>query len=495
MGNGEYYENVNKYAVRIAVNNLDNLIGSGVLFVRHTGEFPLLFTAAHVVYPLFQEKSNVILFLSCLDNDGDVQTIEVPVRKREICFCADEKAGDICIHPKYVDSKKEYSYDAAIVVLPWKEWMEALNHYLLVDEITGEELKGWGFPASLNDEIKKDSVGILAGKKEIHGTIDNRVKEAKKFSFSYQAGSWERGVSRESFMIGFSGSGLFSIGQKSIVLKGLISGECGEKSAGTMLWASSSGLFIALMEYYNLKLKCPCSFKTYVEMVAKREFPSTREAARRFFVDWAEELIEEHHLKPEDFYNEIGSDLPCESNRMFCNDFWTGQLKKAVLLYGVQEVSADSLQNPILKMPDPYEKDFVQVVFLCTEENAESIIGELIEKDYFSNSGKIKNGTIFVLNSKRTDTIYTMFPRFECREVICSITADYSTRELKNKTYQFLTEEEEESSFDIIMGKVSQCDLAAVGIGKMMEVLNQSRVREESMKQEMEEILIKIWRI
>ena len=495
MANGEYYEKVNQYAVRIAANVHENLVGSGVILLRHLGESPLLLTAAHVVYSLFQNTNTATLCLGCLDGNNDVQTIEMAVSLVREQGQANGMEGEIYIHPKYLEegeTKKEYSFDAAIVILPWKDWMETLNGFVLKNEEIGETLNGWGFPDSTDNEA--NFIDILAGKKRIYGSVDNKVSNKKRFSFSYKSGSWERNVTRDSFMKGFSGSGLFEIQQYGIVFKGLISCEYGQKSAGTMLWASSSGLFIELMEYFKLEIRCPGSFQCYKEKVVQNFF-STRKDAKILFTDWAEELIEDHQLQPENFKSDTQIELPCVSNRKVCDDFWMGQLKKSVILYGIQGIPAEELAHPSLRMPEPYEKDTVEIVFLCTEENAESVIGELIEKDYFAASGKIRNGTIFVLNNKNGNQ-NVLIPRYECREVICNITDDYnSSRILKKKTYQLLPDCGEDGEFDIIKGKVAKCDLAAVGMDNIMTLLDRGRIKKENLKKDMEDILKKVWEI
>ena len=53
MGSGQYDKEINGFSVRIALDDYGNLKGSGVLFLRQSGELPLLFTAAHVLVPLF----------------------------------------------------------------------------------------------------------------------------------------------------------------------------------------------------------------------------------------------------------------------------------------------------------------------------------------------------------------------------------------------------------------------------------------------------------
>ena len=494
MANGQQ---VNRYAVRIAANVHENLQGSGVILLRYFGETPLLLTAAHVVSPLFQNTNTVTLCLGCLDGDDQVQTIEVSAHLIREQKPGSGREGETYIHPEYSEegeTKKEYSHDAAIVVLPWKEWMGTLDGFVLKDEITDESLKGWGFPGSTDNEIRAASADILAGKKDIRGKVSNRMVSAKRFSFTYDAGPWERNVTRDGFMKGFSGSGLFEIQQDSIALKGLISCEYGNKSAGTMLWASSSSLFIEMMVHFNLEIRCPRSFQCYKEKIVQGIF-YTRKDAKILFTDWAEELIEDHQLQPEKFDSDTKIELPCISNRKVCDDFWIGQLKKSVLLYGIQGIPADKLVQPFLQMPEPYEKDTVELVFLCTEENAQSVIGELIEKDYFEKSGKIKNGTIFVLNGKSGNQ-GVLIPRYECREVMCNIAAGYdSPRTLRKKAYNLLTDSEKDGDFDIIKGQVSQCNLAAIGIEKIMSLLDKGRIKRENLKREMEDKLKEVWEI
>ena len=100
-----------------------------------------------------------------------------------------------------------------------------------------------------------------------------------------------------------------------------------------------------------------------------------------------------------------------------------------------------------------------------------------------------------MLNNKNGNQS-VLIPRYECREVICNITDDYnSSRILKKKTYQLLSGCEEDGEFDIIKGKVAQCDLAAVGIYNIMTLLDRGRIKKENLKKDMEDILKKVWEI
>lgn len=497
MVKGKYRNRINHYAVRIAKNSHNNLIGSGSLFLRQPGQSPLLLTAAHVVYPLFDNSDCVSLYMAFSDGNGDVQTMELEVALGNRCSEEIHREGKVYIHPTYLESetaRKECRCDAAFMILPWQKWMETCDSFLIKDSLEEDTLKGWGFPESMDGETANEFVDILAGKKEIHGSVNHVEKAAKKFSFSYDLGPMEKGVSRESMMRGFSGSGLFDAEDDGIVFKGLVSSECGGKSAGQMLWASSSVLFLELMKKYQITFQCPDSFEPYMNMIAKG-YPKTRKKAKDYFVDLSEELMEDFGLTPGEFENDIQMELQCGSSRNFCNTFWMGELKKAVILYGVNNVPAQELAHACLNMPFPYENDMVRMQFLCTEDQAESAIGEMIEKDYFAKQGKLVDGTVFVLNSKNNSDLHELYSRSECREIICNIAGEYSARKWKRKTGHLLHNEAEEKNFDIIKGRVSPCNLAAVGIEKMMEIIKKRNIDEAAMKQDMEDLLLEIWEI
>ena len=83
-----------------------------------------------------------------------------------------------------------------------------------------------------------------------------------------------------------------------------------------------------------------------------------------------------------------------------CDNFWTGKLQLMVILCGSSLVSGDNVIKPVINMPDPYKDDQVEVEYICTEDETESVLGRLIEAEYFAKQGKLRNGTIFVLNSK-----------------------------------------------------------------------------------------------
>ena len=163
------------------------------------------------------------------------------------------------------------------------------------------------------------------------------------------------------------------------------------------------------------------------------------------------------------------------------------------ILYGSGFVSVDNITKPVINMPDPYENDKVEVEYICTEDEPESVMGRLIEFEYFVKQGKIKNGTIFVLNGKNKK--FLLYPRQECRAIVRDITVDaeYSNRVLKNKLGQFLPESKDSDNFDIIDGVSTQCNLAAISVDRMMDLMNRNKVNKCLLQKNMKRVLRELW--
>lgn len=77
------------------------------------------------------------------------------------------------------------------------------------------------------------------------------------------------------------------------------------------------------------------------------------------------------------------------------------------------------------------------------------------------------------------------------------ITADteYSNRVLKNKLGQFLSENNKDSSdFDIIDGVSAQCNLAAISVDRMLDLINRSRINKDLLQENMKGVLRELWK-
>lgn len=495
MENTECFEIINRLSVRIAKYESDQLKGSGILFLRQAGEMAVVFTAAHVITNIFKEgESQVCLSLGCMDSLGNPQEINVEAKLVTDISDFVPEEGKVCIHPDYMQSNPSSIADIAMILIPWQEWMNAMEYTQISQGTLAEKVYGYGFPLSMDKEHEKIGADFLDGKRELQGKINNIAKN-KTYSIEYNFNAIGRMASRSSMMEGFSGTGLFSFRNDSINFICVISEECGDNSSGTLLRATSSQKCRELLELTNLHSLYPCSFERYIEL-AVSTFSSSRNTAKRLFRDFSEELIEDYKLLPENCVEKWYDELSCKSNRKKCDKFWTGKLELMVILYGSGFVSGDNVAKPVINMPDPYENDQVEVEYICTEDETESVLGRLIEAEYFAKQGKLKNGTLFVLNSNAG--LFLLYPRHECRAIVRDITAgaEYSNRVLKNKLGQFLPESSKDSeSFDIIDGAAIQCNLAAISVNRMLDLMSKSKIDKCLLQENMAGVLKELWEV
>lgn len=493
MENTECFEIINRLSVRIAKDEVEQLRGSGILFLRQAGEMAIVFTAAHVMTNIFKEdESQICLSLGCTDSLGNPQEINVEAKLVSDISNFVPEEGKVCIHPDYKQSEPSSIADIAMILIPWQEWMNTMQSMQISQGMLTEQVYGYGFPMAMDKERKKTGADFLDGKQELRGKINNIAKN-QTYAIEYNFNSIVRTGSRSSVMEGFSGTGLFSFRNDSINFICVISEDCGDNSSGTMLRATSSEKCRELLELTDLDSKYPRSFERYKEL-AVSTFSSSRKAAKRLFYDFSEELMEDYNLLPENCVEKWYEELSCKSNRKKCDNFWTGKLELMAILYGSGAASGDNVTKPMINMPDPYEDDQVEVEYICTEDETESVLGRLIEAEYFVKQGKVKNGTIFVLNSN--DRLFWLYPRHECRAIVRDITigAEYSNRVLKNKLGQFLPESKDSNDFDIVDGVSTQCNLAAISVDRMMDLMNKSKIDECLLQKNLEGVLRELWK-
>lgn len=493
MENTECFEIINRLSVRIAKDEVEQLRGSGILFLRQAGEMAIVFTAAHVMTNIFKEdESQICLSLGCTDSLGNPQEINVEAKLVSDISNFVPEEGKVCIHPDYKQSEPSSIADIAMILIPWQEWMNTMQSMQISQGMLTEQVYGYGFPMAMDKERKKMGADFLDGKQELRGKINNIAKN-QTYAIEYNFNSIVRTGSRSSVMEGFSGTGLFSFRNDSINFICVISEDCGDNSSGTMLRATSSEKCRELLELTDLDSKYPRSFERYKEL-AVSTFSSSRKAAKRLFYDFSEELMEDYNLLPENCVEKWYEELSCKSNRKKCDNFWTGKLELMAILYGSGAASGDNVTKPMINMPDPYEDDQVEVEYICTEDETESVLGRLIEAEYFVKQGKLKNGTIFVLNSN--DRLFWLYPRHECRAIVRDITigAEYSNRVLKNKLGQFLPESKDSNDFDIVDGVSIQCNLAAISVDRMMDLMNKSKIDECLLQKNLEGVLRELWK-
>lgn len=166
MENREFLEQIQQYAVRIGNAGDKELYGSGTLFLVSKRKKVCVLTAAHVVYSLMEKikKQELKICLTCKDKKDDIHCIIVDDTK-----C-------ICIYSEYNKNKrkKEFFNDLALIDIPWESWMDDMTGFRLASGNSGVEIKGYGFPLSLDEEKDRSLADLFAGIECLTGTIESQ---------------------------------------------------------------------------------------------------------------------------------------------------------------------------------------------------------------------------------------------------------------------------------------------------------------------------------
>ena len=483
MENREFLEQIQQYAVRIG-NAVDKeLYGSGTLFLVSKRKKVCVLTAAHVVYSLMEKikKQELKICLTCKDKKDDIHCIIVDDTK-----C-------ICIYSEYNKNKrkKEFFNDLALIDIPWESWMDDMTGFRLASGNSGVEIKGYGFPLSLDEEKDRSLADLFAGIECLTGTIESQNVGRLAIKYDVHTGS---DIERDSIMEGYSGTGLFSLETDGICYRGLVSCSRGDKTAGYTMWATDAGKITELMKENNIEIECPESFEPYGKLVAD-EFSEYKKNSKRIWNGATYKLIKNQGISPKDFEVQTRSVFLCAGERKLCDEFWKGKLKELVVMKEIQEVACEELINPIMQLPSRCGGKDVVLKFLCTEYKAEYILGKMIEDRQFAKDGEYRNNMILLVNSpKGHDNHMTIIPRADCRSIMTDI-ADDSTciEELSELTENILGEDQKNAEFDIIKGVMENCNIAAFGSGRLMDVLTKDTI--EKMKTKWNSFLEELWEI
>lgn len=476
MEKTEFLNQLQKYTVRIC-DVEENLRGSGTLLILSAGRTACIMTAAHVVFPFIKEKEKrkQTIKLTCNGVNGKYHHIDI------------DDVENVIIHSGY-DNDGNYLNDIAIIKIPWDSWMNDINGVILQEGDAGTEIIGYGFPESLDAEEKaevKKKSDEFAGIGLLEGNIES--KSSGRIAISYKADT-ESDVSRDAVMTGYSGTGLFSLEKSGIYCRGLISCSRGDKAAGYKSWATGIDKLLELANENNIEIDVPESFQMYSDLVAD-EFDRFRRNCIRNWKNATEKIIDIWNICPKSFIDETDSSLVCEGDRRFCNEFWKGKLKELVILCQVLEKEKEQLLQPRVQIFDK-----VTLEYICTEDRAEYILGNLIKAEQFSSNGKYHDNMIMLINCKKGHgNDITFYSRDDCRNILKNIAEEStcSSQRFRKLTENFMNEERTDASFDIIKGQLESCNIAAMGIGKLKEVFDKSS--PESMKDKWNKIIYELW--
>ena len=483
-------EAMERHIVRIAIEKEADVKGSGTIFVGDSNQKAYIITAAHVIETIWGDKlaEKKRLHISCCDKDGNWKVIKTTgmISIQENHQIESECETWVYIHSKY--NKETLQYDVAVICVPWQEWMLGLGSFSIEDCHTGEKLKVWGFPEAANKEWKPDTDMELAGKCHLEGSVNNSVGEW--YSMSYHKEVLGRSADRDNAMVGFSGGAIFTEREEGPIFVGIVSKPYGDKMTGNMLRAVSGHLVLELIKEVGVQFSLPESFENHKNHIAG-QFPPIRNAAKKFFVERVDELIDDKGLSPcmvvgENSYFER---VKCMGDRKQCMDFWEGQLKKVVLL-SLENVDVVQMANPFIEIEASEGVESVSVAYVCTEERVYDVLGSLLRQDYFLDTTVLSDKTVLLYNSRNTEDLSEYITRKECRGIVVDIVEKLSRRELKR-----VAGLSDEDGFNIIYGRPQQCNLAVAGIKKLMQVIDMGEGKIQKMQAGLREELNKLWEV
>lgn len=163
-------ENLNrkKLSVRIALDHISKVKGTGILFLQNDGDGALIFSVAHI-FDGKTSEDRIDLFLNIVGDKDQVYSVHESFKL--FSGIGNVKDNDIVLHPDY--DKKSLDNDLAIIKISWKEWMREFTGFEITSVTEEKEVGGWGFPASMQpqQEVKEQLIPQL--KAAFRGRIEN----------------------------------------------------------------------------------------------------------------------------------------------------------------------------------------------------------------------------------------------------------------------------------------------------------------------------------
>ena len=366
---GKYIESV---AVRIGFHNGGSLAGTGVLYTLQAQKRAVVLTAGHVL----QNDSHICPAVLSVWSKSGTKNISLDLSDSD-----DNKEVNIHYCPGFMYNGRKYVFDAAIIDVPWHDWMVNIPEIRLGEAKISTQIQLIGFPKSTDGEATQEdwTKGRMGLRAELPTSADN--DEEKAFKFSYHSDN-SYPIERDDIMKGYSGSGLFLCDSEYPQLIGLVSQSYGSEDAGNVAWAVSSYALKLLLSKYDLVLKeseFENGLSTLTEGYPERPGIFLQDAVEKLHL--SEEQLHKTHqeqLFPDDF--------PCDMGKR-CAKYWKGRAITAVYIWLINGKCPNTWENVKIEIQTSTgEKIPVNLEFLCADEKNEiaGVLRTLIKKGGFS---------------------------------------------------------------------------------------------------------------
>ena len=205
-------------------------------------------TAGHVLQRALAKSHSCPAVLSVWSESGAKDIF------LELADSGNDKATNIHYCPGFMIDSGKYIFDAAIIEVPWSDWMQDIPEIHFGEAKISAQVKLMGFPKSTDGEATPTdwTRGRMSLSAEIPTSADNDKEKAFKFSYT-SPNSYP--IERDDLMSGYSGSGLFLCDAARPKLIGLVSQSYGSDNVGNVAWAVSSYALKLLLTEYGLVLK------------------------------------------------------------------------------------------------------------------------------------------------------------------------------------------------------------------------------------------------
>lgn len=474
-------ENLNrkKLSVRIALDDISKVKGTGILFLQNDGDGALIFSVAHIFDGKISED-RINLFLNIVGDKDQVYSVHESFKL--FSGSGNVKDNDIVLHPDY--DKKSLDNDLAIIKISWKEWMREFTGFEITSGIEEKEVGGWGFPVSMQPQQEVNEQLIPQLKAAFRGRIENVQK--KVILINYESSKVDSEIDRNNETSGFSGTALFSEGG----FVGCVSKLAGNDTAGSRIFACAANQYIELMCKFNLKPKLPDSLNEYGKNILNL-IPVEKKATRNFINEQIKNLIDTGKLKPCNYMgdNKEGqNNLKCNGFREICRKYWEGEVISAFCFIPLKEVKPEEVSYFCIKVQTNGDVKIVKVVFICTELIMSQSIQKLMDFSFFNTSDQKEDGILFLWNNQNDDAYYHgTLSKSDSMNIVRKITEDYLTFDIEDV-------QERMDMFHIVEGDKLRCNIAAIGVGQIRDtVLYSGNGNKQFMKNMLDSLIENAW--
>lgn len=457
---GRYIE---KVAVRVGFGENANLQGTGVFYVVPSKKRAAVLTAGHVLYKTVTADRVQDAVLS-VKTEGTTKDIRIELA------CDDCKLPGKNINTHYCPgfglAGGKYVWDAALIEVPWEEWMTQVPEIHLGSARPTQKVRAIGFPKSTDNEATAEN--LTAGKMLLKAEIPVSPEDEgeKRFYFSYEVDAGYP-IHKDSYMIGFSGSGLFSFDAEIPRLLGLVSQSHGTEDTGDTVWAVSSFAVRQLLQEQKLLLK-----DAELDVTASKLEEEYLKYPGIFMREsWEEMSLSTADLKKTHQETYFADQFRCNKDGR-CEMYWKGRSKAAVYVWVLLEGHVNTWEDVQIGIQtEAGEIIPVNLEFLCAEGertgDISSILRTLITQGGFSEK-RFPNQTIFMWNADKPSGRMPVLSKSFCERIIGSIVRDKCT-----------CTRDQENMFHVTRGDPEKVQIAIMSLDVFQQVLEELSFEEK----------------